>query len=139
MRDTSAGVPKCVSSSGRARTKPRPLLGSSSACNSTPRLAEPRLVAASGMGLRPKAAMPRAKTPRPNAHTQSAPVRSKLSERVKDAGNRLDLAAGTRTLRRIMGSRGPMDQFTAHLDRGWDLVNRGDFAGALISAQKSLE
>lgn len=32
-----------------------------------------------------------------------------------------------------------MDQFTAHLDRGWDLVNRGDFAGALISAQKSLE
>ena len=32
-----------------------------------------------------------------------------------------------------------MDQFTAHLDRGWDLVNRGDLAGALISAQKSLE
>src|SRR5687767_1007418 len=39
----------------------------------------------------------------------------------------------------IMASRGPMDQFTAHLDRGWDLVGRGDFAGALISAQKSLE
>jgi tetratricopeptide (TPR) repeat protein len=32
-----------------------------------------------------------------------------------------------------------MDQFTAHLDRGWDLVNRGDLAGALVSAQKSLE
>lgn len=32
-----------------------------------------------------------------------------------------------------------MDQFTAHLDRGWDLVGRGDFAGALLSAQKSLE
>lgn len=32
-----------------------------------------------------------------------------------------------------------MDQFTAHLDRGWDLVSRGDYAGALISAQKSLE
>jgi tetratricopeptide (TPR) repeat protein len=32
-----------------------------------------------------------------------------------------------------------MDQFTAHLDRGWDLVSRGDFAGALLSAQKSLE
>jgi tetratricopeptide (TPR) repeat protein len=32
-----------------------------------------------------------------------------------------------------------MDQFTAHLDRGWDLVGRGDYAGALISAQKSLE
>ena len=32
-----------------------------------------------------------------------------------------------------------MDQFAAHLDRGWDLVARGDFAGALISAQKSLE
>ncbi len=32
-----------------------------------------------------------------------------------------------------------MDQFTAHLDWGWDLVSRGDFAGALISAQKGLE
>ena len=32
-----------------------------------------------------------------------------------------------------------MDQFTAHLDRGWDLVSRGDYAGALLSAQKSLE
>ncbi|MFM2416385.1 MAG: hypothetical protein RL385_1108 [Pseudomonadota bacterium] len=32
-----------------------------------------------------------------------------------------------------------MDQFAAHLDRGWDLVNRGDYAGALVSAQKSLE
>ncbi len=32
-----------------------------------------------------------------------------------------------------------MDQFTAHLDRGWDLVNRGDLAGALVSAQKGLE
>lgn len=32
-----------------------------------------------------------------------------------------------------------MDQFTAHLDRGWDLVNRGDLSGALVSAQKSLE
>lgn len=32
-----------------------------------------------------------------------------------------------------------MDQFTAHLDRGWDLVSRGDFGGALVSAQKSLE
>lgn len=32
-----------------------------------------------------------------------------------------------------------MDQFSAHLDRGWDLVARGDFAGALVSAQKSLE
>ena len=32
-----------------------------------------------------------------------------------------------------------MDQFTAHLDRGWDLVSRGDFAGAKISAEKGLE
>ncbi len=32
-----------------------------------------------------------------------------------------------------------MDQFTAHLDRGWDLVNRGDLTGALVSAQKGLE
>src|SRR4051794_32544595 len=38
-----------------------------------------------------------------------------------------------------MVSRGPMDQFTAHLDRGWDLVSRGDFPAALVSAQKSLE
>jgi Flp pilus assembly protein TadD len=32
-----------------------------------------------------------------------------------------------------------MDQFTAHLDRGWDLVARGDFAGALLSARKGME
>jgi tetratricopeptide (TPR) repeat protein len=32
-----------------------------------------------------------------------------------------------------------MDQFSAHLDRGWDLVNRGDFFGARLSAEKSLE
>jgi len=32
-----------------------------------------------------------------------------------------------------------MDQLTAHLDRGWDLVSRGDLAGALVSARKSLE
>ncbi|MFW5925398.1 MAG: tetratricopeptide repeat protein [Myxococcota bacterium] len=35
--------------------------------------------------------------------------------------------------------KGPMDQFSAHLDRGWDLVTRGDYAGALVSARKSLE
>ncbi len=34
---------------------------------------------------------------------------------------------------------GPMNQFTAHLDRGWDLVSRGDYAGALLSAEKGLE
>lgn len=33
----------------------------------------------------------------------------------------------------------PMDQLTAHLDRGWDLVARGDYAGAMLSAEKSLE
>jgi tetratricopeptide (TPR) repeat protein len=32
-----------------------------------------------------------------------------------------------------------MDQFTAHLDRGWDLVSRGDFTGALVSARKGVE
>ncbi|MGE0786451.1 MAG: tetratricopeptide repeat protein [Sandaracinaceae bacterium] len=32
-----------------------------------------------------------------------------------------------------------MDQLSAHLDRGWDLVSRGDFAGAMLSAEKSLE
>ena len=32
-----------------------------------------------------------------------------------------------------------MDQFSAHLDRGWDLIHRGDLAGALLSAEKSLE
>ena len=36
-------------------------------------------------------------------------------------------------------ARGPMDQFTAHLDRGWDLLHRGDLRGAEMSAQKSLE
>jgi Flp pilus assembly protein TadD len=35
--------------------------------------------------------------------------------------------------------KGPMDQLTAHLDRGWDLLARGDLAGALVSAQKGLE
>ena len=32
-----------------------------------------------------------------------------------------------------------MDQFSAHLDRGWDLIHRGDFAGAQVSAERSLE
>ncbi len=36
-------------------------------------------------------------------------------------------------------SNGPMGQLAAHLDRGWDLVSRGDFAGAMLSAEKSLE
>lgn len=34
---------------------------------------------------------------------------------------------------------GPMSQLSAHLDRGWDLVARGDFAGAKRSAEESLE
>ncbi|HJL15228.1 MAG TPA: tetratricopeptide repeat protein [Sandaracinaceae bacterium LLY-WYZ-13_1] len=33
----------------------------------------------------------------------------------------------------------PMSQLSAHLDRGWDLVARGDLAGARLSAEKSLE
>jgi len=32
-----------------------------------------------------------------------------------------------------------MDQFSAHLDRGWDLIHRGDLQGAQRSAEKSLE
>jgi tetratricopeptide (TPR) repeat protein len=32
-----------------------------------------------------------------------------------------------------------MDQFSAHLDRGWDLIHRGDLTGAQRSAEKSLE
>jgi len=32
-----------------------------------------------------------------------------------------------------------MDQFTAHLDRGWDLIHRGDLRGAQLSAEKALE
>jgi tetratricopeptide (TPR) repeat protein len=32
-----------------------------------------------------------------------------------------------------------MDQFTAHIDRGWDLVHRGDLAGAQLSAEQGLE
>ncbi len=35
--------------------------------------------------------------------------------------------------------RGPMDQFSAHIDRGWDLVHRGDLPGAQKSAEKSVE
>lgn len=32
-----------------------------------------------------------------------------------------------------------MDQFSAHLDRGWDLVQRGDSKGAELSARRALE
>lgn len=32
-----------------------------------------------------------------------------------------------------------MDQFTAHLDRGWDLAQRGDAPGAEASARRALE
>lgn len=32
-----------------------------------------------------------------------------------------------------------MDQFSAHLDRGWDLVQRGDARGAEVSARRALE
>jgi len=32
-----------------------------------------------------------------------------------------------------------MDQLSAHLDRGWDLVARGDIPAALVSAEQSLE
>ncbi|HSC86818.1 MAG TPA: tetratricopeptide repeat protein [Polyangiaceae bacterium] len=32
-----------------------------------------------------------------------------------------------------------MDQFTAHLDRGWDLAQRGDARGAELSARRALE
>jgi tetratricopeptide (TPR) repeat protein len=32
-----------------------------------------------------------------------------------------------------------MDQFSAHIDRGWDLVHRGDLRGAQLSAEKGLE
>lgn len=32
-----------------------------------------------------------------------------------------------------------MDQFTAHLDRGWDLAQRGDASGAESSARRALE
>ena len=32
-----------------------------------------------------------------------------------------------------------MDQFSAHLDRGWELVQRGDSAGAELSARRALE
>jgi Flp pilus assembly protein TadD/predicted Zn-dependent protease with MMP-like domain len=32
-----------------------------------------------------------------------------------------------------------MDQLSAHLDRGWDLVQKGDFKGARASARRALE
>ena len=32
-----------------------------------------------------------------------------------------------------------MDQFSAHLDRGWDLAQKGDGAGALACARRALE
>ncbi len=39
----------------------------------------------------------------------------------------------------MTSDRGPMGELAAHLDRGWDLVSRGDFAGALLSAEKTVE
>ncbi|MEM9191466.1 MAG: tetratricopeptide repeat protein [Myxococcota bacterium] len=36
-------------------------------------------------------------------------------------------------------NQSPMDQFTAHLDRGWDLIGKGDLPGARLSAEKLLE
>src|SRR5262245_22728679 len=114
---TNSGAPNCVSSSGRARTKPAPDLGSAAAPSNTPSLAYPKLVAPRGSGARPQPAL-KPSRPRPVSAVRSAHIPG-LTDR------RLDLALGTRTLRTIMGSRGPMDQFTAHLDRGWDLVNRG--------------
>lgn len=32
-----------------------------------------------------------------------------------------------------------MDQLSAHLDRGWDLISRGDFRGARASARRAIE
>ncbi len=32
-----------------------------------------------------------------------------------------------------------MDRFTAHLDRAWDLVSKGDTTGAFVSARRALE
>lgn len=34
---------------------------------------------------------------------------------------------------------GAMDQLSAHLDRGWDLIERGDLPGAVLSAEQSVE
>lgn len=34
---------------------------------------------------------------------------------------------------------GPMDQLTAHLDRGWDLAQSGDARGAMSSARRAIE
>jgi tetratricopeptide (TPR) repeat protein len=44
----------------------------------------------------------------------------------------------TETQARTITSIG-MDQFSAHLDRGWDLVQRGDPRGAEVSARRALE
>ena len=32
-----------------------------------------------------------------------------------------------------------MDQLSAHLDRGWDLIQKGDLRGARASARRALE
>ena len=36
-------------------------------------------------------------------------------------------------------NEGLMDRLTAHLDRGWELVTRGDLTGAMASAEQTLE
>lgn len=47
------------------------------------------------------------------------------------------MAESDRNLENVMP--GAMDQLSAHLDRGWDLVGRGDFAGAQVSAEQGVE
>ncbi len=66
-----------------------------------------------------------------------------IGRRVDSSGRmtysgRLDMSEGDQNVGDEAG-RGPMDQFTAHLDRAWDLVHRGDLRGALLSAEKSIE
>jgi Flp pilus assembly protein TadD len=46
------------------------------------------------------------------------------------------MTAAFRTMKRTDEA---MDQFSAHLDRGWDLVQRGDTRGAQASAKQALE
>src|SRR5579883_1541287 len=50
-------------------------------------------------------------------------------------GNPEDPQGGTLDV----SSVAPMDQLTAHLDRGWDLVSRGEYAQAMLSAQHVIE
>lgn len=73
---------------------------------------------------------------RPSSAKQPAPYEQKTAAPLCFSNpGRMDL---TQSLDGTITTQA-MDQFSAHLDRGWDLVQRGDPRGAEVSARRALE